>query len=132
MVGIAQLVRVPGCGPGGRGFDSHYSPHNYNIIYALGCRQAVRHGILIPASRRFDPFHPSQTFFYGPLAQSVEHLTFNQVVPRSIRGWITNLKICDRGGIGRRARLRIWYLRCGSSSLFGRTKILKRLKAFLR
>ena len=58
----------------------------------LGCRQAVRHGILIPASRRFDPFHPSQTKFinYGPLAQSVEHLTFNQVVPRSIRGWITN------------------------------------------
>ena len=25
----------------------------------------------------------------GPLAQSVEHLTFNQVVPRSNRGWIT-------------------------------------------
>ena len=122
MVGIAQLVRVPGCGPGGRGFNSHYSPQIY--LTPLGCRQAVRHGILIPASRRFDPFHPSQTFFknYGPLAQSVEHLTFNQVVPRSIRGWITisNL-ICDRGGIGRRARLRIWYLRCGSSSLFGRT-----------
>ena len=27
MVGIAQLVRAPGCGPGGHGFDSHYSPH---------------------------------------------------------------------------------------------------------
>ncbi len=26
MVGIAQLVRAPGCGPGGRGFKSHYSP----------------------------------------------------------------------------------------------------------
>ena len=25
----------------------------------------------------------------GPLAQLVEHLTFNQVVPRSSRGWIT-------------------------------------------
>ena len=25
----------------------------------------------------------------GPLAQSVEHLTFNQGVPRSSRGWIT-------------------------------------------
>ena len=24
-----------------------------------------------------------------PLAQSVEHLTFNQGVPRSSRGWIT-------------------------------------------
>ena len=31
MVDIAQLVSVPGCGPGGRGFESHYSPHfNYN------------------------------------------------------------------------------------------------------
>ena len=28
MVDIAQLVRAPGCGPGGRGFESHYSPHN--------------------------------------------------------------------------------------------------------
>ena len=27
MVDIAQLVSVPGCGPGGRGFESHYSPH---------------------------------------------------------------------------------------------------------
>ena len=25
----------------------------------------------------------------GPLAQVVEHLTFNQVVPRSSRGWLT-------------------------------------------
>ena len=27
MVGIAQLVRASGCGPEGRGFESHYSPH---------------------------------------------------------------------------------------------------------
>ena len=26
---------------------------------------------------------------FGPLAQVVEHLTFNQVVPRSSRGWFT-------------------------------------------
>ncbi|KAF0229018.1 MAG: hypothetical protein FD182_1274 [Fusobacteria bacterium] len=26
-----------------------------------------------------------------PLAQSVEHLTFNQGVPRSSRGWITKI-----------------------------------------
>jgi hypothetical protein len=26
MVGVAQLVRVPGCGPGGRGFEPHRSP----------------------------------------------------------------------------------------------------------
>ena len=32
MVDIAQLVSVPGCGPGGRGFESHYSPHNNNNL----------------------------------------------------------------------------------------------------
>tara|TARA_Y100000590_G_scaffold190409_2_gene216723 strand:+ start:38701 stop:38907 length:207 start_codon:yes stop_codon:yes gene_type:complete len=26
MVGVAQLVRAPGCGPGGRGFKSRPSP----------------------------------------------------------------------------------------------------------
>ena len=26
MVGVAQLVRAPGCGPGGRGFNSLHSP----------------------------------------------------------------------------------------------------------
>ena len=28
MVGIAQLVRAPGCGPGGRRFEPDYSPQN--------------------------------------------------------------------------------------------------------
>ena len=28
-MGVAQLVRAPGCGPGGRGFESHHSPLNY-------------------------------------------------------------------------------------------------------
>ncbi len=27
MVGVAQLVRASGCGPEGRGFESHHSPH---------------------------------------------------------------------------------------------------------
>jgi hypothetical protein len=26
MVAVAQLVRAPGCGPGGRGFKSHQPP----------------------------------------------------------------------------------------------------------
>ena len=34
MVGVAQLVRAPGCGPGGRGFDSHRSPHEKALAYA--------------------------------------------------------------------------------------------------
>ena len=29
MVGVAQLVRASGCGPEGRGFESHRSPHYF-------------------------------------------------------------------------------------------------------
>ena len=41
---------------------------------------------------------------YDSLAQLVEHLTFNPVVPSSNLGWVTT---SGHGGIGRRARLRI-------------------------
>lgn len=30
MVTVAQLVRASGCGPEGRGFESHQSPHKDN------------------------------------------------------------------------------------------------------
>ena len=32
---------------------------------------------------------------YDPLAQLAEHLTFNQGVPRSNRGWITNGEVSE-------------------------------------
>ncbi len=32
MVGIAQLVRAPLCGRGGRRFESGYPPHNTSIF----------------------------------------------------------------------------------------------------
>ena len=56
MVGIAQLVRAPDCGSGGREFESHYPPHTYDS-----------------------------------LAQSVEHLTFNQGVRSSNLRWVTTI-----------------------------------------
>ena len=35
MVGVAQLVRAPDCGSGGRGFDPHHSPHYYELVSYL-------------------------------------------------------------------------------------------------
>ena len=34
MVDVAQLVRAPGCGPGGRGFESHHSPFVLKIQFS--------------------------------------------------------------------------------------------------
>lgn len=33
MVGLAQLVRASGCGPEGRGFDPHHSPHEKALAF---------------------------------------------------------------------------------------------------
>ena len=49
MVDVAQLVRAPVCGTGGREFESHLPPHYFPpriIIYILDCSQAVRHQTL--------------------------------------------------------------------------------------
>ena len=35
MVGVAQLVRAPGCGPGGRRFKSGFSPHFFPLKTGL-------------------------------------------------------------------------------------------------
>ena len=53
----------------------------------LGIRQAVRHRPLTAASTGSNPVSPA--IIFDPLAQLVEHLTFNQGVPRSSRGWVT-------------------------------------------
>ena len=59
---------------------------------SLGYRQAVRHGVLIPAFVSSNLATPAK--FYDPLAQSAEHLTFNQGVPSSNLGWVTIFKAC--------------------------------------
>ena len=55
--GLSSVGRTPDCGSGGQGFDPLRSPHIYLL---LGCRQVVRHWILIPTLRRFESYHPSQ------------------------------------------------------------------------
>ena len=56
--------------------------------------------------RRFESCHPdlvpsrgTKIYYHGSLAQLVEHLTFNQVVPGSIPGWLTFL-IRPSGTVG--------------------------------
>ena len=51
MVGVAQLVRAPGCGPGGRGFKSHRSPHGV-------WRSPVSAPALGAGGRGFESLHP--------------------------------------------------------------------------
>ena len=81
MVGIAQLVRVSGCGPEGRGFESHYPPHKAQSgrhywrslffrknetpnaetrVFTMGRSQAVRHETLTLASVGSNPAIPAR------------------------------------------------------------------------
>ena len=52
----------------------------------LGISQVGKAADFDSVIHRFESCIPSQ---YDLLAQSVEHLTFNQGVPRSSRGWVT-------------------------------------------
>ena len=70
----------------------------------LGCRQAARHGTLTPAFARFESCHPSH---FDPLAQLVEHLTFNQGAWGSNPQWVTILLGLRVWRNGRRGRFRI-------------------------
>ena len=65
-------------------------PSSHPIIIrflSLGRSQVGKARDFDSRMRWFESSRPSQC---DPLAQSVEHLTFNQGVPRSSRGWITN------------------------------------------
>ena len=77
MVGIAQLVSAPDCGSGGLGFESLYPPLQVKSLRRWAIAKRLRHRTLTPA---FVGPNPTSPVKYGVLAQSVEHLTFNQVV----------------------------------------------------
>ncbi len=60
MVDLAQLVRVPGCGPGGRGFESHIPPHLTFISVGVSPRGKAKD--FDSFIRRFESCHPSQFY----------------------------------------------------------------------
>ena len=80
MVGIAQLVRVPDCGSGGRRFESGYPPHFPSWDTRWDVAKSVRHQTLTLAFVGSSPAIPAK---YDPLAQAVEHLPFKQGVRSS-------------------------------------------------
>ena len=59
MVGVAQLVRVPGCGPGGRGFKSLHSPQ-FGIGNYAPVAQLDRVADFESVGRRFESYRARQ------------------------------------------------------------------------
>jgi hypothetical protein len=49
VAGVAQLVRASGCGPEGRGFETHHSPHTFAITSYTTHMARVEAETYIPA-----------------------------------------------------------------------------------
>ena len=99
MVGIAQLVRAPDCGSGGRGFKSHYPPQNYGLSPS-GKAPDFDSGI-----RWFKSSQPSQKatlggLFFVPGLPSL--VTYYRIVVGTFSPYITSSYINGRDGMSRR------------------------------
>ena len=62
MVGVAQLVRASGCGPGGRGFKSLHSPH----FFWASVAQLDRAPDFGSGGRGFESFRARKFFYLMP------------------------------------------------------------------
>ena len=92
MVAVVKRPNTADCGSVIRGFESLQSPHLIiNLI--LGRSQVGKARDFDSRMRWFESSRPSQ---YDPLAQAVEHLTFNQGVDGSSPSWVTSQSIPDK------------------------------------
>ena len=83
VVGVAQLVRAPGCGPGGRGFETPRPPQQNFALFGV-CRVRLRE-IFCFSAFAFDLLEWRSVI--APLAQLVEQRTLNpQVLGSNPRG----------------------------------------------
>ena len=90
MVGVAQLVRAPGCGPGGRGFETPRPPQQnfrFSAVPALAVATVTAFSArdFRFSAIRFDLLEWRSVI--APLAQLVEQRTLNpQVLGSNPRG----------------------------------------------
>ena len=80
MVGVAQLVRVPDCDSGCRGFESHRPPQLCNAVKFASTRGAGDARSFISTPNRGSVAGHATFWFEGPLAQLVEQQTLNLLV----------------------------------------------------
>jgi hypothetical protein len=80
VVDVAQLVRAPGCGPGGRGFKSRHSPQS-DKVYWGPLAQLAEHP---PFKRGVDgssPSWPTRNFFLARVAELADAQDLGSCAP---------------------------------------------------
>ena len=66
MLRVAQMVRAPGCGPGGRRFETGHAPHGFLAqlgITALRCRGRKSKAMIPAAVEKCEDQRKPEAFF---------------------------------------------------------------------